>query len=335
MRCIGHVSMPFVAIRLACFATLALLVIGSAPAGAQDFPSRTVRMLVPYPSGGPDVVARLLAEQMTLLLGKPVIIENRSGGGGVPAIVELMNSPPDGHTLMVADPSHWGVLPALRTDLPYEPLRDLSPVSLMYTGEGLLIYVNGASPLRDVQSLVAQAKEKPGTMTYSVTGVGGLNHVIGESFKSALALNIQAIVFKGGGEAIESVLRGDVSYGMLGITALAEFVKAGRLRLLAVATRSRHKQALDVPTVMEAMGLANYDFPIQVAIVTRAGTPKAIVDRLSATIAKAAQHPPAIAKVRPIGIEITPSTPEQLGEIMRNDSRKFAQIVKATGMKLE
>jgi len=321
--------------RLAAKLLCAGLGLASALASGQDFPNRALRLVMPYSSAGPDVVTRPIAKHMGDALGKPVVFENKGGGGGIPAILELMNAPPDGHHLVMIDSSHWGVSPAVRTDLPYQPLRDFAPVAHILNTSGLFIFTLDSAPYRDLRQLVAHARANPGAVKFAVAGFAGYQHLTGESLRLQTGADMQAIVYKGGADVITSVLRGEVTFGYAGYAGLASNVKAGKLKLLAIVTRTRNRQIPDVPTVGEAIDLPDFHFPSQTGLVVRAGTPAPVIRALAAAVATAIAKPDVQETAQKVGYELVSGRPSDMTELMNADLRRYAQIVKLTGIKPE
>jgi len=300
---------------------------------AQDFPVKPVRIIVGYvPGGAPDFIVRLLAQPMGAALGQPILVENRAGGSGVPAILEMMNSPADGYTVLNADPSHWAIFPAIQPGLPYDAVRDFAPIGLAFISAAF-VAVRTSSPVKDLRELIALAKAKPGELQYGTPGVGSVTHLSLGTFGSLTGMNIQHIPYKGGGQTLEALLRGDIAFTMTTMGLLAPHVKAGNLRVLAVANTARFEAYPDVPTIAEAAGLPGFGFSPTSALVARAGTPRPIIDKLSAALGKAALRPDVVEKALASGNQMAPGTPEQLAEIIRTDIKKYAEAVKIVGVK--
>lgn len=303
------------------------------PAFGQAFPSKPVRIIVPAgPSGAVDLVPRLLAERMAPDLGQPFVVDNRPGGAGIPATNEILNAPADGHTVLLAYAQNWVITPALQP-VNYDFVRDFAPVGLVFTG--LRVYaVLSSGPINSLQDLIALAKAKPGVVNYSSPGVGSGVHMEAAVFAHSLGLDIRQIPYKGGAELVGALLRGEVHYTMAGVNAIMPQVKAGKVRLLAVNRKTRSSIVPDLPTVAEITGLRDFDFATYVGFVVRAGTPKPAIDRLSGALLKAGSQPDLVAKVYSTGgVELTPSTPEQLAEIIRDEIKAYTQAIKASGLK--
>ncbi len=310
---------------------LASLTALAQPVTAQDFPSRPLRVVVPYPPGSsPDVVSRLLASHLPQVLGQGAVVENRPGGGGVAAILDMMRAPADGYTVLAADMAHWGIYPAMQPNAPYDPLRDFAAIGVIFTGMPYFS-VRSASPARELKDLVAMARAKPGELRYASFGVGSQAHLVVEALAAEVGMKVVHVPYQGGVPALESLLRGDVDFSVLALGHVTPHVKTGALRVLAVVGPARSKAMPGVPTVAEAAGVPGFNFGAAAGWITRSGAPKANIDKLSAAMARVAQIPEFIEKASSFGAEPTPSTPEQMAEIIRNDVKKMAQAVKVSG----
>lgn len=301
-------------------------------AQAQDFPTKPLRIIVhTLPGGGPSVSATLLAEQMGPLLGQSVLVEHKAGGGGVPAILDIMNAPADGHTLIVIDSQQWAIAPAMRTDLPYDTLRDLAPIGSV-TKSVQVIVASSSFPARDLTEVIALARAKPGSLQYGALGGGSVHQLIMESLKSAARVEIQHIPYKGGSQTIAGVLAGDVPIAVAGLNNVLPHVAAGKMRILATAAGTRSKQNPEIPTVAEAAGLPDFHFVGELGLFTRAGVTKQVIDKLSSAFRKAAANPELVARAFKAGLTIEPSTPEEMTETIRADVKRYAQAVKVAGL---
>ncbi len=313
-------------------AAMAALFAFTAP--AQEFPNKPVRIIVLYSAGGAaDVVGRILAHEMGGLLRQPFIVENRGGAGGILGIEALVKAPSDGHTLVIADAGHWAINPALYPKLPYDAEQDLAPIG-MITTQFLFLVVNESVPARNLRELVGLIRSKPGGLNYGSSGNGSVHHLTMEAFKSALGLDIVHVPYKGTAPAIAAVAGGQVSMAIGALASVAPFEKQGKLRLIAVSAGKRSPNAPDIPSMAEA-GIPDFDFPGELALFARAGTPRTIIDQLAKTLAKAVSQPDAITRFRAGGVEPVGGTPEQLAETMRSDIRKYARSVKAAGAKVD
>ena len=301
------------------------------PAQAQTLPAKPLRIVLPYGTGGAtDTVSRQIAIQMTSLLGQSVIMENKPGGGGIPAIQDVLSQPADGSTMLNADASHWAILPILQ-NVPYDFTRDFAPLGQIFTTPQFYV-IPTAVPATTLQEFIALAKAKPGTLNYGTPGFGGIHHLHGETLKSLLGLDIRYVPYKGGGEALEALLRNDIQLTLTALAVTAEHIKAGKLRVLAVATKQRTPLAPNVPTVAELTGLKDFEFAGQLGMVVKNGTPKAVIDRLSAALMKAVMTPELVQRGANTGIEMVATTPDDFGALIRGDKVKYAAAIKTAGV---
>ena len=316
-----------------------LLVAGTAlitaPAIAQEYPTKPVRIIVPYPGGsGPDIVARTLAGVMTRQLGQNVLVENKGGGGGVPAILDLKNAPQDGHTILLPDSSQWAVFPSLRTDLPYEPARDFAPIGMLYSN-GLYFYVKSDSPLKSITDVVARAKEKPGSLRYGVTGVGGIMHIAGEAWRLAAGINVTVVPYRASAEALASVLSGDLDFALTGLSSIKAVIQGGKIKTLASTGPKRDRYTPDVPSVNEIPGIRGFDYQADIGLVAWTGTPRPIIDKLSRTLHAAQKDAVLLDFLKSLDYDAVVTTPEEFGAKMRSDLEKFRATVKAANIRIQ
>lgn len=304
-------------------------------AGAQDFPTKPLRIIVPYPgASGPDLVARALAAQMGKQLGQSVIVENKGGGGGVPAILDIRNSPHDGYSLLFPDSSQWAVFPALRNDLPYDPVRDFAPIGMVY-GNSLYFFVKPDSPLKTMGDVIAAAKEKPGTLRYGVTGVGSIMHITGEAWRIAAGVNTTPVPYRASAESLASVMNGDLDFSLSGYSTIKQLYKAGKIRPLASTGLKRDKYSPEIPSVNEYGGLKNFDFSAEIGLIAYAGTPKPVIERLSRALLASQKEPAFVEFLKPLDYDVISSTPEEFGAKIRNDLERFRAVAKAANIKVQ
>jgi len=304
-------------------------------ASAQDFPVRPVRMVVPYAAGGlPDTMTRLAAVKITEILKQQVVVDNRPGAGGIGACELVANATPDGYTLLIADVAQTAINPALYAKLPYDTLRDFAPVSLMGTSAQFLT-ANASVPANSLKELIALVKAKPGQIRYGSGGIGSVHHLSMEALKTPLGLDIIHVPYKGNGVAIPAMIGGEVALVFSALPAIEGHLKTGRVKLLAVNTQKRSPQAPNVPTVGEVTGIKDYDYPPAIGVLAPAKTPKAVINKLAAAIAKAVHHPDVAGRYITLGIEPVGNTPEQYLAQTRVDIAKYAKAVKASGVKVE
>jgi tripartite-type tricarboxylate transporter receptor subunit TctC len=298
-------------------------------AGATDdvaFPRRPVRIVVPYSVGiGPDVVARSMAEVLAQHWGQPVWVDNKPGASGIVAFGEVRRTPPDGHTLFLADTATLSVNPLLHASLPYDPARDLVPLSLMFRAT-FLIWVGGTSRFRSAGDLLGAARRAPDSVSYGTLGNGHASHVAIESFARAAGVHMLHVPFKDAGTLFTAVAANEVDFTAFGMNSVAGLMASGRMRPLAVAASRRLTSHPEIPTLREAGGPA-VDMHPWAALVTVTGTPAPTLNQLQRDIVAALSNPEVLKRAEQAGFEITPSTPQALRERMAADSALYAPLV--------
>jgi len=303
------------------------------PAGAQAFPSRPIRIVVPYaPGGGADTVARLLAPKLQEALGQTVVIDNKPGAGGVIGDDTVAKAPPDGHTLLLGAFAH-AVNPSLLPRMPFRTPDDLAPISLLVVVPDLLV-VTPSLPAQSVAELIALAKAQPGKLSYGSSGNGTAQHLAAELFKARTGADIQHVPYKGGGPALVDVAAGHVQMLFGNMSSALPQAQAGRVRAMAVTSPKRSPAAPDVPTIAES-GVPGYDMYEWNALLAPAGTPAAVIQRLQQEAAKALRLPDVAARLATLGAEPVGSTPEAFASFLRTELAKWADIVKTAGIKAE
>jgi tripartite-type tricarboxylate transporter receptor subunit TctC len=307
----------------------------AAPLTAQDaYPSKPVRWVVPYSAGGlPDTMARVVGQKLAEGLGQQVTIENRGGAGGIPGTEAVARAAPDGYAFLVADVGQVAINPHLYAKLPYDPARDLTPVTLLGVAN-LFLVANQAVPVKDFGELVALARDKPGILNYGSSGVGSIHHLSMESLKAALGLSIVHIPYKGTGQSIPALVSGDVALAYAAMPSIAAHVKSGRVKVLAVSTAKRSPTAPDVPTVAE-LGVPGYDFAPEIGLLAPAGTPPAIVARMSQEVARALKSPEVAQRFAQLDIVPVGNTPAEYAAQIRAANEKYAQAVKVSGARID
>lgn len=311
-------------------AAVALL---ATPVFAQNFPTKTIRIIVPYGASSiVDAAPRILAQKMAADLGQSVVVDNKSGGAGIPAINDILNQPADGHTILAADASHWATTPAMQT-VPYDFMRDFTPISVTFSN-GLIFVTGPNSGINSFQDLIAAAKAKPGALNFSTPGIGSAHQLSFEYLKANLGIDMKHIPYRGAAEMIEAVMRNDAQVTVSSPSSVLPLAKTGRLKMIAVNIPQRMKQVPDVPTVAELTGLKDFDFAGRQGFVIKAGAPKATIDRLAASVYKAASAPDVVKQINEtFGADMVPTTPDQFSQIIRADIVKFTQAVKLSGAK--
>lgn len=300
---------------------------------SQEFPAKPVRVLVGYAAGGtPDVVARFLGQQMGTTLGQPIVVENRPGAGGLPAVQELLRSAPDGYTMQIIDVGGYAILPAMRPGA-YDPVKDLQAIG-QATTNAVYITVNNKIPAKTMPEFIALVKSRPGQFSYGSAGIGSLHHLFMEAVKVAFGLDLQHVPYKGSGQSVIALLNGDVPMAIAGPTATQQFVNEGKLRMLAGSTKERDKLAPDVPSAAE-FGQPDIDFGGDMGYFAPAGTPRPVVDKLAAALAKAVLSPEFAARVGALGTNVMYRNTDQFAEAVRAAVPRYQRVVKLAGIKPE
>jgi tripartite-type tricarboxylate transporter receptor subunit TctC len=318
--------------RLAALA-VALFALAS-PAAAQDYPNRPVRLVVPFPPGGiNDIVARVISQHLGERLGKQVIVDNRGGAGGQIGAELAARSPADGYTLVVGHIGTFGVNPSLYPKLRYDAIKDFTPISLVARVPNLLA-VHPSLPVKTVKQLVDLAKARPGTLNYGSAGGGSNPFLCVEYFKMLTKTDIVHVPYKGSGPMVIDLIAGQISLTITGVPPLLPHVQGKRLRGIAVASEARLSLLPDLPTVIES-GVPGYEVVQWYGVLAPAGTPRDIVTRVNADIAKFLARPDTASKMSGEGAIPSGSTPEEFGALIRSEIERWGKVVKATGAKPE
>jgi len=315
------------------FAALAAAAAVALPAAAQTYPSKPIRLVSPFPPGGSvDVVGRLVAAKVSESIGQQMVVENRSGASGVIGTEVVMNSPPDGYTLLINTipfVSNQFLLPRA----PYDPLRDFVAISHVASSPSFVTVYPGL-PVKSIKELIELAKSKPGQLNYSAAGVGTNPHIAGELFNLLAGVEITPVQYKGGGPADTAIIAGEVGVTFGNVSQQMGYVKSGRLRALAVTSAKRIAALPDLPTVAEA-GVPGYEFDTWFVIVAPRGTPRAIVDTLNAHIRKSITTPEQVRFWEERGLTVVASTPEEAAGHLAREQQKWARVIKERGIKAE
>lgn len=300
---------------------------------AQEWPSKPVRFIVPYPpGGGTDIIARIMQNRLSEALGQPIVIENRGGAGGVLGTEAAAKSAPDGHTFLFTLSSH--TINPLLYKLAYDVERDFAPVTLIVSVPQL-IATNPAQPFKTLVEMVDVAKAEPGKLAFASVGAGTPSHIAGELLKLETKVDLLHIPYKGGGPAATAAMGGQVQLIIATMPAIISHVRSGKLRALAVTTLKRSPGAPDIPTVAEALNMPDYEVDSWYAIFAPAKTPPAIISRMQAEVAKAIQTPELRQKLLEQGGEPVGSTPETLGLVVRSELRKWTDLIRDARIKAE
>jgi len=321
--------MPFIRASAA-----SILLAFAMAASAASYPERPVRLLVPFaPGGNVDITARTISPALGKALGQQVIVENRPGAGGTIATDAVAKAPPDGHTLLMASSSVMTNGPALYPKLPYDIVRDFAPVGRVAVVP-LAIVVHPSVPVRTTKELIATAKAQGGKMLMANAGVGTTNHLIAELFMIRTGARMTLIPYKGSGQALVDLIAGHVDAHVDQISSALPYIKANRIRAIAVTTAKRAALLPDVPTLAES-GVPGFDASTVTGVLAPAATPRAIVTQLNATLLKVLGASEVRERFASLGAEVQPSTPEELARFIRDDLAQWVKVVKQAGIKLE
>ncbi|MFN0300245.1 MAG: Bug family tripartite tricarboxylate transporter substrate binding protein [Burkholderiales bacterium] len=333
MKPYRHIAMTRVGMNLRAGVAFAIaLGLITGPACAQSYPTKPVRILVGFPPGGPvDSVARVVAQSLPSYLGQPVVVENRPGADASIAMEALAKSPPDGHTLYLLQPG-VAINPALYKNVPFDPVKDFAPITLIGESANLVV-VHPGLPSKTLQEFIALAKDRPGQLNYGATS--SPTHLAHELLNTMAGVAITRVPFKGAAPAFAAVMSGDVQIVISSIGTLLPLARAGKVRGLAVTSAKRSTLAPDIPTVSEA-GVPGYVATTWYGLAAPGQTPRGIIDRVNTDVRKVLALQEVKAQLLNLGIdEPSPSTPEQLSELVRTELAKWAKVVKDSGAKVD
>jgi tripartite-type tricarboxylate transporter receptor subunit TctC len=322
-------------VRIFAFAAgiLAAVAVSQTPAQAQNFPNRPLRLVVPFAPGGTnDIIGRIVAEKLSDRLGQPVIVDNRGGANMVVGSEIVAQSNADGHTLLIVA-AGFAVNPSIRTKLPYDSARDFAPVGLVGGGPYLLV-VHPSVPAKTVNEFIAWVKSKPGQVNYASSGVGSPPHLAAELLNTTAGIDMQHIPYKGGGAVLPDLIAGRVSLFFGSIATLRPHVQSGKIRAIAVTTAARNAAMPEVPTFMES-GLAGYEVNGWYGLLVPGKTPGAIVKRLNTELRRVLDDKDTRARFAARGIEPAPGMPDEFAALIKNETAKWAKVVRAAGIKQE
>ena len=306
----------------------------TAATAAEAWPTRPVRFIVPYPPGGTtDIVARGIAAKLTERYGQQVVTDNRGGASTIIGAELMANAAPDGHTILLATATTLSINPNVVSKLPYNALRDFAPV----TQTVYVPFVLAAHPsvsANSVAELLALAKAKPGSISYSTPGTASTNHLGGALLEYLTGVKLLHVPFKGSGPAAAAVVGGQVSFVITGIATVLPFTKSGKLKVLAFASEKRHPKFPDIPSTGEA-GVKGYESGTWFSVVGRAGTPRPIINQLNHDIIAALNSADLKGRLESIGFDIRTQSPEEFGKFIKDDLALSAKVIKAAGIKLD
>lgn len=321
------------ALRVVLLAFASASVMGwSAGVQAQPYPSKPVRFMVGYPPGGSsDVSARVIGPKLAERLGQPVIIDNRAGAGGIIGVETVAKSAADGYTIGFGPMGMLAVNATLHPNLPYDPLKDLAPITLSMILPQIVV-ANAAIPVNSIQELIAYAKTRPGQLGYGTAGNGTAPHMAGAMLALMAGIDLFHVPYKGGHAAATDLIGGQIPFAVIDLASAKSFARVGRIRELAVTSARRTSLAPEIPTVAES-GLPGFEMPSWFGIIAPAGTPAAIIARLNADLVAVLKSPDVHEKMTSAGVEPISSTPEEFAVFLRKEIQKYAQLIKSAGIK--
>jgi tripartite-type tricarboxylate transporter receptor subunit TctC len=303
-------------------------------AHAQAWPSKPLRMIVPFPAGGAvDISARAIGNELSKSLGQQVVAENRLGAGGNIAAEAAARSAPDGYTMFMATSAILAVNPVLYAKVPFDPIKDFAPVSVVVSADNVLI-LHPSVPAKSIPELIALAKANPGKYSFASAGNGSSTHLAAEMFRMLAGVDLLHVPYKGGPQGVTDLLVGQVNMIFDLIPSALPHIRSGKVRVLGVAGARRSPLLPDVPLISEA-GLPGYESTVWFGVVVPAGTPQPIVSRLSADIARGVQQPELRDRLTGMGYDVASSTPERMAEMIRAEIPRWARVVKAAGTRIE
>ena len=313
------------------FATLSLI---GASASAQAWPDKPVKLIVPQaPGGATDVFARYMASKLGAIWGQPVVVDNRAGAAGVVGTEVVAKSPADGYTLLLTYAGSQAVNQSIYSKLPFDSVKDFTTIATVATTPFFLV-VGVNSPIKDFRDLIARAKAKPGSMTYSTSGNGSINHLLSESLKVEAGIEMVHVPYKAISAALTDVISGNIDNAFAAVPSAIQLIRGGKLRAVAVSSAKRNAGLPDVPSIAE-MGYPNFDVSPWWGILGPANMPKAIVDKINADVEQILKTPESQAFFRDQGAEALTMNPDVFQKTLESDVVKWAKVVKASGAKLD
>jgi tripartite-type tricarboxylate transporter receptor subunit TctC len=311
-----------------------LLTLTVSIAYAQTYPVKPVRILVPFPPGGPsDYAARVVGIKLAEFIGQPLVVDNRPGAGGALATELGARAAPDGYTLLIANTGTFAVLPHLQSKIPFDPLRDFTPIVNLIAGPAFLL-IHPSVPAKNLRELIALAKRMPGQITHGSAGIGQSSHLNGELLKQLAGIDFLQVPYKGSGPIMPELIGGQLMMHFSTAVDNLQFVKSGRVRAIAVTGKERISVAPDIPTMAEA-GLPGFESLNWNGMVGPAGLPRDIVNRLNREMVRVLKMPDVMEKIIAQGNYVIGDTPEQFAAFIRAESDKWARVVKRANIKLD
>ena len=313
----------------------ALLGINMPVAFAQNYPVKPVRLIVPSaPGGGTDIAARLIAQGLTESLGQAVVVDNRGGAGGIAGVtVAAKLSAPDGYTLLLGSNGHLSFAAAINPKLPYDPQKDLTPISLV-ANQPFVLAVSSAVAANSIRELITMAKAKPGVITYGSGGAGSASHLGVELFQLRSGVTLMHIPYKGTGPGMSALMSGELQVLMAGLATVLPQAKSGKIKVLAVSGSQRSRMAPEVPTVAEA-GVPGYEFNVWYGMMAPGGTPRPIVTKLATEIARLLKAPVVVERFAVAGLEPISNTPDEFTALLKREIPEWNKVAKAANIRVE
>jgi len=323
--------MAAVSIAMAFAATTQLAAMEGTQDAGSSYPTRTIKLVVPYAAGGfPDTVARIIGQRLQEQMGQPCIVENRAGAGGIVAAEYVAKSAPDGYTLLLTDAQLWGITPATNKYLPFDAMTDFVPVSIVAAGSNFLT-ASSTMGVSNFAEFIARVKAKPGQFNYGTAGVGSVHHLAMEALKAEAGIDITHIPYRGSSQVTPALLTGEISAAIITLSTLLPHWEEGTIKVLAVATPKRSKAAPEIPTIAE-LGVQGVEFASSVGVLAPAGTPTAIISKLSLELGQAVRNPDTVERFEKIGIEPVGNTAAEAKALVQAEFVKYGKAVKAAGL---
>jgi len=314
--------------RVLALLALSLVLVG--PAAAQPFPAKPLRLFVGFsPGGGVDITGRIVAAKLSELWGQAMTVENRLGAGGTLAADAVAKAPGDGYTFVVCNAASHGIAPSLYKKLPYDPIRDFTPISLLGITSNVMV-VHPSVPATTVAEFIAYAKANPGRISFGSSGVGTSPHLSVELLKSMTGINLVHVPYKGGAQSSTDLLGGQIQLLITNLPEQIGYIKAGKTRALGVSTTKRSPQLPDLPTISEA-GVPGFDVTVWYGLCAPAGLPRALVDKVNADVAKAVLSPDTQRRLFDQGVEAARNSPGEFAAFIRAEVTKWAKVVRDSG----
>ena len=312
--------------KLVTLLAFALTLMPASASAQSDYPNRPVRMIAAAaPGGNPDVMARLLSHKLSGAFGKPFVVENVPGAGGVVAAKMVAAAPPDGHVLMLGDSGALAINVVLNPDLGYRPLEDFTAITALVTLPTVLV-VHPSLPAATLQEFIALAKSKPGQLAYGSAGPGSIHHLTMAIFAAQTGIDLLHVPYRGGTALVGGLIKGEVQAGWSGIPNVLPLIEAGQLRVLCISTPQRSKSVLNVPTAIE-LGIKDFDYATMMGLQTSAGASRELVARLQGAVAKALREPDLVERLATLGMELRESGTADYAKFMQDDIARYRSAI--------